>query len=898
MWESPEVDSARGVDYLTDLEKDLILEVNKVRTDPGRYAEEFVKPRLQFFLDETHYQEPGKQMRILRQGKPAVDECYNVLMETQPLAPLVPKKGLHLAAADHAKDLGAAGLFGHIGSGGSLPRARISKYGDVGIGVTMENISAGDDTAKGYVVRWLIDDRTPDRGHRVAILTPEVKFIGSAVAPHKRFTRMPVMEFVETFDEKSESEIEEQQQPPPSVRQPVTVRSGDYTPGPEWDSPAIDPARSFDYLTDVEKDIIQEVNKVRSDPARYAEEYIKPRLEWFLDDLRYQEPGKEVRECRQGKPAVEECYDVLKATDPLGVLEPAKGLHYAAGDHVRDQNACGRFGHTGSSGSLPRARISRYGDVGTSVTMENIAAGEDTGRGYVVRWLIDDRTPSRGHRLAILSPEVRVIGVAVGPHKKLNAMSVVVFAESFFEREDAEPGWAAARPASIAAKSGADAKPTSSRVSAWDSPDLDSARLVEFLSDVEKEIILEVNKARTDPGRFADEYIKPRLGWFVDDKKYRDPNGDLRITREGKAAVQEAYDALKDCGKLVPLVPSRGLTLGAEDHLKDQDKSGRFGHQGSDGSFPRGRLSRYGHVGLGVTMECIAAGADTGLGYVVRWLIDDGTKGRGHRTNILAPDARFAGVAVGPHSKKEQEAVLDMSAEYKEDEEAQKHPGGTGGAPPPAPAKPAPQASREPTWQVSPDIDSARSVAYLSDNEKDMIREVNKVRTDPSRFADDYIKPRLAWFISETNYMEPTKGEMESTEGPAAVRECYDLLKATSPLPPLAPMQGLCKACSDHVKDQDRANTFSHAGSDGSQHRDRANRYGRVGGTSVENIAAGNDTGRNFVCRWLIDDGTPSRGHRKNLLHAQVKFIGGAIGPHQSWGEMAVMVSAGDYDEK
>jgi len=700
MWESPEVDSARGEDYLTDLEKDLVLEVNKVRTDPARYAEEFVKARLQFFLDETHYQEPGKKMRNLKEGKPAVMEAYNVLMETQPLAPLIPKKGLHLAASDHAKDIGAAGIFGHQGSGGSMPRARISRYGEVGIGATMENISAGDDSAKNYVVRWLIDDRTPDRGHRVAILTPEIKFVGSAVAPHKRFTLVPVMDFAETFDEKPEGELQQLPPPPPVTIQkpPVSVRSADVTPGPDWDSPALDPARDYDYLTDVEKDIIQEVNRVRSDPGRYAEEFIKPRLEWFTDDLHYLEPGKEqVRECRQGKPAVEEAYEVLKATDPLGILEPAKGLHYAAGDHVRDQCACGRFGHQGSSGSTPRYRIGRYGDVGQGVTMENIAAGVDTGRSYVVRWLIDDRTPNRGHRLAILAPEVRLIGSAVGPHKKLNAMAVVVFAETFFEQEDAAPKWAAARPATIAASRG-DPKPSSA------------------------------SKA-----------------------------------------------------------PST---------------------------------------------------------------------------------AKAASASPAP-------------------------------SPSPAPSSsPEPPGTQEQSAWDSPDVDAGRDSEFLSDIEKETILAVNKVRTDPSRYADEFIKPRLAWFIDDVRFMEPVKGEMESQEGPPAVQEAYDFLKGSSPVPPLTSSRGLHMACSDHVQDMDYQNLFQHEGSDGTQHRDRASRYGQVSGTSVENIAAGADSGHGFVSRWLIDDGTPSRGHRKNVMHPDVRVIGVAVGPHQSWGVMAVSVSAGSYAEQ
>ena len=48
-----------------------------------------------------------------------------------------------------------------------------------------------------------------------------------------------------------------------------------------WDIDVLDTARNVNYLTRIEKDVILELNKVRSDPAKYAELYIRPRLAWF-----------------------------------------------------------------------------------------------------------------------------------------------------------------------------------------------------------------------------------------------------------------------------------------------------------------------------------------------------------------------------------------------------------------------------------------------------------------------------------------------------------------------------------------------------------------------------------------------------------------------------------------
>ena len=50
---------------------------------------------------------------------------------------------------------------------------------------------------------------------------------------------------------------------------------------PEWDLASLDTARNAPYLNDVEKDVILEMNKVRSDPKKYAELYIKPQLKYY-----------------------------------------------------------------------------------------------------------------------------------------------------------------------------------------------------------------------------------------------------------------------------------------------------------------------------------------------------------------------------------------------------------------------------------------------------------------------------------------------------------------------------------------------------------------------------------------------------------------------------------------
>lgn len=59
---------------------------------------------------------------------------------------------------------------------------------------------------------------------------------------------------------------------------------------------------------------------------------------------------------------------------------------------------------------------------------ENIAYGPNDGRDVVLRLIVDDGVPGRGHRANIFSPDFRLAGVACGPHPALRTVCVIDFA--------------------------------------------------------------------------------------------------------------------------------------------------------------------------------------------------------------------------------------------------------------------------------------------------------------------------------------------------------------------------------------------------------------------------------------------------------------------------------------
>lgn len=190
-----------SMSYLSELEKQVVRELNTVRRNPKGYAKHLAA--MKKYFNGKIMNIPGEDASIMtNEGVSAVNECYDFLMNAEPIDTLRPSQGLSQAAEDHVDDQGPSGDTGHDGSDGSSPFDRIERYGQW-LSTAGENIDYGNDEARRIVLSLLIDDGVASRGHRDNIFNSAFKVVGVACGPHKKYRNMCVMNFAGGFKKKS-----------------------------------------------------------------------------------------------------------------------------------------------------------------------------------------------------------------------------------------------------------------------------------------------------------------------------------------------------------------------------------------------------------------------------------------------------------------------------------------------------------------------------------------------------------------------------------------------------------------------------------------------------------------------------------------------------------------------
>ena len=198
-----------------------------------------------------------------------------------------------------------------------------------------------------------------------------------------------------------------------------------------WNIEALDTARHVDYQTTAEKDVVLALNMVRTDPARYAQLYIKEIISTYRGNLRSCSNGRIVR-TMEGEFPARQLYDELMQRKPTSRLYPVFGMHDVADDLAIEQSMSGKTGHITQDGNNLQHRIDSHGQWRTTIG-ETIDYGGTTGFDAINNLLVDDGVSNRSHRKALFEPSFHVVGVSIRRHPVYGTVTVVDYADSFKE---------------------------------------------------------------------------------------------------------------------------------------------------------------------------------------------------------------------------------------------------------------------------------------------------------------------------------------------------------------------------------------------------------------------------------------------------------------------------------
>lgn len=154
-------------------------------------------------------------------------------------------------------------------------------------------------------------------------------------------------------------------------------------------------------------------------------------------------------------------------------------------------------------------------------------------------------------------------------------------------------------------------------------------------------------------------------------------------------------------------------------------------------------------------------------------------------------------------------------------------------------------------------------VDFMSDDEKNILYYLNKLRSNPSLFGHLYLTHRKLKSSSD--------------------QECFDFLQTLTPISLLRPSMDLYRAAKMHATDMAMNNMTGHLSSNGKNLKDRLEGVNIDINKIGENCSYGISNPLAIVLELLVDE-TDSKGHRRNLLDANFQLVGISLEKHPYWG--------------
>jgi len=183
--------------------------------------------------------------------------------------------------------------------------------------------------------------------------------------------------------------------------------------------------------------------------------------------------------------------------------------------------------------------------------------------------------------------------------------------------------------------------------------------------------------------------------------------------------------------------------------------------------------------------------------------------------------------------------------------------------------------------------------------ERVILQELNVARTQPDAYIR-YLEHYRRLFKDKTYTQPGTNLLIRTEEGTTAIDEAITFLRRQRPLPPLRWAEGLARSGAELVQAQAKNKETGHGSGRLAMGR-RIQRHGRWTIAIGEAISYGPyvaDRGRDVIAQLLVDDGVPSRGHRKALFDKDYRLAGVSCGPHPTFATACVIDFAGGEEGK
>ncbi len=173
---------------------------------------------------------------------------------------------------------------------------------------------------------------------------------------------------------------------------------------------------------------------------------------------------------------------------------------------------------------------------------------------------------------------------------------------------------------------------------------------------------------------------------------------------------------------------------------------------------------------------------------------------------------------------------------------------------------------------------TAKDIAYLTKNEKEVIFYLNLVRSNPKLFEQTYLK----------NYLDTA-----AIERTPNVESLIAELKTMVPVKILSPQFDLFEVAKNHATEMGIYGKTGHINIKGESFEVRGAKLSQKYKSVMENCQYGYNKGLSIVIDLLIDEEIPDFSHRKSLLSNNIKYVGAVIRKHKVYNYNCVIELSG-----